>query len=315
MNSTALKPTWIAADWGTTHLRLWAMAADGQTLANKHSTAGMGKLQAHQYEGVLLGLVSEWLSEGDCLPVLICGAAGARQGWQEAPYMSLPLTLPYPAQPIRVTTADPRIAVHILPGLKQLDPPDVMRGEETQIAGFCAENPTFSGVLVLPGTHSKWVQIHASRVQATATCLSGELFQLLAEQSLLRHSVGSHEAGHDGVQAEFETAFLMALEQPAGFSERLFAIRAAHLLNNTPAAIARAHLSANVLALEMAAMRERFLRIRPAIALIGSPTLVTLYAQALHLAGYPASQHSGDTLVLAGLRAAYQTLKASGGMA
>jgi 2-dehydro-3-deoxygalactonokinase len=86
-------------------------------------------------------------------------------------------------------TKDPRLRVSILPGLKQAVPPDVMRGEETQIAGFLAAAPGFDGVLCLPGTHAKWVQISAEEVVSFRTFMTGELFDLLSTQSVLRHSI------------------------------------------------------------------------------------------------------------------------------
>jgi len=74
--------------------------------------------------------------------------------------------------------------MHILPGLKQDKNPDVMRGEETQIAGFLAGNPDFDGVLCLPGTHTKWVHISAKEIVSFQTVMTGELFALLSQNSV-----------------------------------------------------------------------------------------------------------------------------------
>jgi hypothetical protein len=65
-----------------------------------------------------------------------------------------------------------------------------MRGEETQIAGFLAQNPGFDGVLCLPGTHTKWVHISAGEVVSFRSFMTGELFATVGPHSVLRHSVG-----------------------------------------------------------------------------------------------------------------------------
>ena len=45
--------TWIAADWGTTHLRVWLMNAEGQSLKQARSEKGMAALEAGEFEPAL----------------------------------------------------------------------------------------------------------------------------------------------------------------------------------------------------------------------------------------------------------------------
>ena len=85
--------------------------------------------------------------------------------------------------------ADPRLTVPVIGGPAPDKPADVMRGEETQIAGFFFENQGFDGVLCLPGTHSKWVQISAGEIVSFRTFMTGEIFALLADRSVLRHTL------------------------------------------------------------------------------------------------------------------------------
>ena len=96
---------------------------------------------------------------------------------------------PAPAAFARAPTADPRLVVRILPGLSQDDPPDVMRGEETQIAGLLAREPDFDGIACLPGTHTKWAHVSAGEVVSFASYMTGELFGLLAATSVLRKTL------------------------------------------------------------------------------------------------------------------------------
>jgi len=136
---------WIAVDWGTSHLRAWAMGPGGAVLGKAESADGMGGLRPAEFEPALLRLVESWLGTGTT-PVIACGMVGAKQGWAEAPYRPVPCK-PGAATPIAPNVTDPRIALHILPGISQDSPADVMRGEETQVAGILYETPSSS---VLP---------------------------------------------------------------------------------------------------------------------------------------------------------------------
>lgn len=81
---------WIAADWGTTHLRVWAIGPGQAVIGQASSAKGMNSLKPHQFEAALLELVDNWLLTGRSTPVIACGMAGARQGWIEADYIEVP---------------------------------------------------------------------------------------------------------------------------------------------------------------------------------------------------------------------------------
>ena len=149
----------------------------------------MGTLTADGFEPAFIDLVGDWI--GDDTTVIACGMVGARQGWAEAAYRPCPCPPPGLAEATRVTARDARLDVFVLPGVRQDTPPDVMRGEETQIAGFLAGRPDFDGVLCLPGTHAKWVRISAGEIVSFQTFMTGEMYQLLASQSVLTRSLGS----------------------------------------------------------------------------------------------------------------------------
>ena len=157
---------WIAVDWGTSNLRIWAMDGADRVVAKASSDAGMATLSQTEFEPALIDLAQPFLREGHKMPVICCGMVGSRQGWAEAPYLQVPCKAPTGTDATRIQGRDPRIDVHILPGIKQTLRPDVMRGEETQIAGFLKFNPEFDGILCMPGTHTKWVHISAEEVAA-----------------------------------------------------------------------------------------------------------------------------------------------------
>lgn len=292
------KAHWIAADWGTSRLRLWALDGLDQVVGDAASDRGMGRLQPDAFEGALLELAAPFLAEEGRTKVLICGMAGARQGWIEAPYAAVPC-LPAKGHTVRAPTRDPRLEVHILPGLCQMDPPDVMRGEETQIAGILAGDPGFDGTLCLPGTHSKWVRVAGGAVQSFNTAMTGELFDLLCNQSILRHSL---DAGWD--DAVFAAAITTSAAQPAQVFSQLFGLRAGSLVGGAAQDAPQAHLSGLLIGAELAAMRNYWQG--RAVAVIGADNLARCYHRALAQLGGEVTTLNGVDLALEGLKAAYR---------
>ena len=219
-------PDWIAVDWGTSNLRAWSMQG-GAALENASSCDGMATLKRDGFAAALTRLIKPMSLQAG-LPIIACGMVGSRQGWVEAPYRTLPCT-PLATSFARADTADN--PVHIIAGLRQDTPADVMRGEETQIAGFLALNKGWDGVICLPGTHSKWVEVSAGEVISFQTFMTGEMFALLCGHSVLRHSVNCA----DWDATAFDTAVDDIIARPERLAAQLFSIRASDLLNGTPA--------------------------------------------------------------------------------
>ena len=291
--------TWIAADWGTSRLRVWAMGKDQEVLADAASDKGMNSLKGDEFESALLELIGQWLCDRRCTTVIACGMVGARQGWAEPEYASVPCP---PLSANRLTQApakDPRLKVLIIPGLSQLQPADVMRGEETQIAGFMAEHPDFVGTICLPGTHSKWVSVAGGTVHAFKTYMTGELFALLEQQSILRHSL-TGPGSDDNV---FEKTFEEIMSDASATAAGLFSIRAADLLEGVPPSVSRARLSAGLIAAELTAARPYWTDSK--VVILGSPALAGSYGRALEVAGADVEIVDGTVLTLRGLIAAH----------
>jgi len=290
---------WIAVDWGNTHLRAWAMVGDA-VKAEASSDDGMGALDRDGFEPALLRLIEPWLGQGR-MRVVTCGMVGARQGWSEAPYVEVPKK-PCDLMPVQAIARDQRLNVMIVPGLKQSDPADVMRGEETQIAGFLSTNKDFDGVLCLPGTHTKWVRISAEEVVSFQTCMTGEMFQLLAQNSVLRYSV----AGHDGDQDAFADAVSDIISRPEKLAQRLFSLRAENVLNGLDPHVARARLSGYLIGAELASTKPYWLGQDVAIA--GTLKLADAYAAALKTQGVIARVYDAAPLTRVGLARVHAAL-------
>ncbi|MFT4962266.1 MAG: 2-dehydro-3-deoxygalactonokinase [Paracoccaceae bacterium] len=272
-------------------------------LANATSGDGMVGLTPEAFEPALLNLISGWLngSISGPIPVIACGMVGAKQGWVEVPYAAVPTT-PL-ARPVPVATKSAALSVHIIPGLKQPNPADVMRGEETQIAGFMALNPGWDGVICMPGTHTKWALVSASEVVSFQTFMTGELFATLGQHTVLRHSIAA--TGWDA--PAFLDAVDDAISRPERLAARLFSLRADDLLNTQPKEVARARLSGLLIGAELAAARPYWLGQN--IAIIGADETSAIYASALARQGAPATLADATRMTLAGLTAAHRLMK------
>jgi 2-dehydro-3-deoxygalactonokinase len=294
-------PAIAAVDWGTSHLRIWLLDAAGGVLAERRGDEGLLATAPQEFPGVLERHL-EAMGAPDNLPAMICGMAGARQGWIEAPYVAAPAALlDILGHAVRAPGSIRKVC--IVPGVAQRlpDAPDVMRGEETQLAGaaeLLAEGPH---LVCMPGTHCKWVDVEDGAITGFGTWLTGELFSLLSKQSILRHAVGGASANVDPGNPVFRSWLEKALAQPADMTSRLFTIRASTLLFELQPQDAAAALSGLLIGTEIASAGARFGRLRGEIVLIASGTLRTLYAGALAAAGYLVRSIDAEAAVRAGL--------------
>ena len=294
---------WIAVDWGTSNLRVWGLNGDSQVIAEASSDQGMAKLDRAGFEPALLALIGDWLQQGHATPVIACGMVGARQGWVEVPYRQAPCKPVFFDTVGRPDTRDSRLDVFVLAGIKQIEPaPDVMRGEETQIAGILSDDPHFQGVLCLPGTHTKWVWISAGDIVRFRTFMTGELFNLLSTQSVLRHSLDG--TGSD--RAEFAASVEAMAVDASGLAAHLFSIRAQSLVSEFGPATAGARLSGLLIGAELAAATDYWRDQK--ITIVGNGPQSELYAEALRVLGQSPRIIDASHVTLAGLKSAYRQI-------
>lgn len=295
---------WVAVDWGTSNLRAWGIAPDGSVAFERTSPKGMGKLTREEFPGALGELLAGAEPDrGGTLDVLICGMAGARQGWLEAPYLEAPTDLRGLLDgAVRPSMPDGRIAAAILPGVCQKDGADnVMRGEETQLLGLAALNAGFTGVVCMPGTHSKWAQLSGTRIERFSTAMTGEMFEVLRTHSVLRHSLSGDLDGPSRPEG-FAAGAAAGLEHPEQLLGTLFQVRASSLLSGRQPDWCAGYLSGLLIGTEIGS--NRHLIGEQAVPLIGSPGLCALYAQVLAMIGARGEPRDATQVVLAGLKAA-----------
>ena len=237
----------VLVDWGTSTLRVWALDRQGRTVGQRRSERGMGRLTPADFAPELQANLTALDVEAD-VPVLICGMAGAAQGWREAGYLDIPSDLADLAgATLRVGGQDRDI--RILPGMAQRSAacPDVMRGEETILYGLVCRGIE-NGLVCLPGTHAKWARIQASRLIGFRTLMTGEIYELLVQQSILRHTIGKG----DWSDEDFTVAVAEAYETPMKTVSELFALRAGPLLFGQARRNGTARLSGLLIGAELA---------------------------------------------------------------
>ena len=302
----ATEASWVAVDWGTSNLRAWGIGPDGEMRFSRASGSGMGRLARDAYPQTLIDLLGgDFAASGPAVDVLICGMAGARQGWMEAPYLGTPAELgDLWSAAVTPTLPGSRFLPRILPGVCQSveGAEDVMRGEETQLLGLAALLPGFSGLVVMPGTHSKWVRLTGTRIERFSTAMTGELFEVLRMQSVLRHSVDVDEQG--GQDEGFTAGLHSGIESPQRLSASLFRVRAAALVSGKGPGWCAGFLSGLLIGAEIGG--HRAWGGSADVPLVGGTALCSLYARGFDLIGARTHIVDATEAVLAGLKAARQ---------
>jgi len=282
----------IVADWGTTNLRVWAMAADGRAVKRRVSDRGLLAVQSGRFAETLEAVCGDWLARRR-LPVVMSGMVGSKLGWKEVTYLATPLALDELAR--HLSPVEAPFAAAIVPGVRFDDPaaPDVMRGEETQILGALQALDCDHGVFLLPGTHSKWAIVEGRQLVAFRTYMTGEIYGLLRSHGTLGQLMEG-EAAHD-------SAFPRGVKRAfAGESEDLlhglFGVRALGLLGHLPRPDLAGYLSGLLIGTEMRsglAWLAAQGRSRRAVA-IGSPGMLKSYRIAAGLCGLELTRLNGD---------------------
>ena len=296
-------PALIGLDWGTSSLRAYLYASDGTVLDRRARPWGIQHLPEGGYAAAFHGIAGDWRGQWPALPVLAAGMVGSRQGWREVPYRACPADAATIAAGI--VTCDTECGVlHLVPGISQAGgAPDVMRGEETQIIGAIACEPALSkeSLLVLPGTHCKWARIRDGRVVRFATYLTGELFALLRDHSIIGRP--ARDAARDAAVAATAAgdAFGRGVRSArdggaAGIAGKLFTTRSLYLAGDLAVADTLEYLSGLLIGEELRSMRVGLDDDRwPPCVLLGEPTLCGRYRQALAEFGADGVRSLDDT--------------------
>ncbi|MGW1737695.1 2-dehydro-3-deoxygalactonokinase [Nocardia sp. NPDC001965] len=291
-------PRLIGLDWGTTSMRCWLLGDDGRILDTRRLAGGLLDMatgidaadpaaRARAYEATFLDVCGAWLRAHPGLPALACGMVGSAQGWYEAGYLDVPVRLDITG-PALTRVALGTGSMHLVPGLRVPSDPrnglagDVLRGEETQVIGALRsmDRPDGEHVLVLPGTHTKWIRITDRKVLSFTTAMTGELYALVTQHGLLSHT-GATPRRDDSAFARGLSAGFSARER--GLAVTLFGARALVLDGLLEPAALADYLSGVVIADEVRHLLPQHGAQR--IILCGNGDLCRRYAAALRICG------------------------------
>ena len=284
-------PALIVLDWGTSTLRALLLDADGTVLARRTEPWGIMHVPNGDFAAAFDAVTADWRTSWLGLNAISSGMIGSAQGWIVAPYCQAPAGV---AELAASLTSVPDMAMHIVPGIaKGGEHPDVMRGEETQIAGALALHPALAvrSLVLLPGTHSKWVHVEDGRVRDFTTYMTGELFAVLREHSILGvfakeadrlANPGPMEEAYVAMEEAFARGVLAAQRSPQGLAPILFSARSMVLADRLAPDVSLQYLSGLLIGEELRCGLSDGLR--PA-ALIGDAALCARYVSALRLVG------------------------------
>lgn len=182
------KAALLALDWGMSNLRAYLLDADGNTLELRSAPLGIKVVKDANFRETLQTHCGDWLEQHTDIPIVAAGMVGSRQGWHDTPH------LPTPANPATLGHSAVRVdelmgrPFAILSGVLHTPmggAPDIMRGEAVQLLGALSVLGVSEGIFVLPGAHCKWIKVKDGSIDAFRTYMTGELYGLLQEYSIL----------------------------------------------------------------------------------------------------------------------------------
>jgi 2-dehydro-3-deoxygalactonokinase len=293
----------IGVDWGTTQLRAYQIDSRGTALALRSVPKGILSVSDGDFAATLESVIGDWL-DLEREPILMSGMIGSRQGWLEVPYVACPATAVEVAIGLGEVTWGRGRRGFICPGLTCVDVngvPDVMRGEEVQVFGALAVQGEQSLAICHPGTHSKHIDIHDGAVTGFTTFMTGELFAVLREHSILGRTMTK---GPVDWQA-FDEGITRA-RQGGGLLHHLFGARTRVLVGSLTTASESDYLSGILIGHEIVAIANR-----PSVTIVGAPELTERYQRGFRTARSAAQIISGDTATVSGLRLIWDLLARS----
>ena len=267
----------LAIDWGTSSLRVYRLDAEGNASDTRAFDRGILSVEGGEFALTLEDAAGDLLAAGD-EPVVMSGMIGSRQGWKEAPYVQCPAGAADIASAMSQvqwdSPAGTRRHAWIAPGLScvgETGVNDVMRGEEVQILGILDEIGDGQHTICLPGTHSKWVSVDDRKIDAFRTYMTGEVFAVLKQHSIL----GRTMAGAANDESAFVAGIRRASDE-SGLLHHLFGVRAELLAGRIGETQSASYLSGILIGHELRAATPGIKRFH----LLGSGELTALYTLA-----------------------------------
>ncbi|WP_158644665.1 2-dehydro-3-deoxygalactonokinase [Paracoccus jeotgali] len=284
---------WIAAESGPRTLRAWAMRGDDPV-----ETRSLDRREG--FEATLAQLLSGWPQ----VPVIACGMRDPPRDGIDAATRRVPC----PALPLPLVTvpegADGR-SLRMVAGITQADPPDLICGDETRLAGLLLAAPDFDGVVCLPGHHTRWVRVSAGEICHVQTVMTSDILQALSQETALRFSLLGQDNAFD--ETAFDEALDLSLSRPHAAWGRLFRLRVEAMTENANPGHVAGWLAGLVIGLDLGASRAMWLGQK--VLILGADALAPHYHRALDRQGVGPLKGDATAATLAGLSEAWRKVR------
>ena len=280
---------YIAVDWGTTNRRAYCLGGDGCRAGEFEDGKGVLSVAPNEFPAA----VAEIRDRLGDHPMLLAGMIGSNRGWREAPYVPAPAG--FDDLVGALVWVGEREA--IVPGVSYLENgrADVMRGEEVQLLGAIGNGSIGAdGMACHPGTHNKWVTLRGGKIDSFRTVMTGELFSLLKEHSILSDLL----QGEVDLNDVFRDAARHAIDNES-LPADLFSVRARVLLGVGRKEDAATYASGLLIGADVRVGLSY--PTGAEISVIGRPDLTRLYAAAVREASRDTKELDGEGCFLAGI--------------
>jgi 2-dehydro-3-deoxygalactonokinase len=289
----------IAVDWGTSNFRAFLLDDRAGIVQTRQADQGIMRVEPGGFSAAFHEMAGDWLKAWPHIPVIMAGMIGCEQGWSLAAHLELPSdldSLSSAMHPVEVSKG--RIG-YIVPGLTTRalgGVPDIIRGEETQVAGVIGRLPEGASLLCLPGTHSKWLSIKDGIIQNFHTNMTGEALAVMSQHSILGRLM---EPGPDDDARAFEQG-LKRSQEPGGLLHHLFGVRTQGYYRNIPGDGLKAYLTGILNGHEIQGMLQMIPE-PGKVWIIGGEGIAKSYALALAHFGLDSEMVDGNAAFVRGL--------------
>jgi len=285
----------IGVDWGTSSLRANLIDENGEVLARLQSPDGIMQVSNGDFESALMRLLEPWMVDNN-MPMIASGMITSRNGWIETPYLSVPTGADQLAAALTQYSLSNGDLLHFVTGVtdQQEGVPDVMRGEETQIAG-AVESGLVDGTCIMPGTHSKWVTIRYGRIIKFETVMTGEVFEALRNHTILGKLMTDNAFNEEG----FRQGVAAGINAGPRLLQTLFSVRTLPLFERLEEEKVADYLSGMLIGAEIQGARSNYSIDSKPITIIGREDLANRYELALQVSGYK-STYAPENIVARG---------------
>lgn len=290
----------VCCDWGTSSFRLRLVNVPnlqilGEVFGHQEGIASTFKAWKAESSGItkelffrqqlnkqISALANKTARNLDYIPVVLSGMASSSIGMQELPYAELPFAVDGSRANVQYikSQSDFRHDIMLISGIRTQQ--DVMRGEETQLVGLVdllnTAGITGDSVFIFPGTHSKHIKVQNQQVIDFQTFMTGEIFNLMADYSILKDSIDTPD--HEEISESGLSGFKRGVQE-SGNSDilhSLFTVRTNQLFDNLTKTQNFFYLSGLLIGTELRSLLQKEV---PQIILSSGSNLYTFYKLAI----------------------------------